>query len=130
MGQGFWVNIPSLATRIGELKALADSVDSAATSVECPGELGPDGIVEAALRTVAGQWRDGLGEMRDKLDTMADNVSAAMSNYDTVERMGADAMRALGEGKVAEYQLNIVRGAAAVQLARQDALADQIRQGG
>jgi hypothetical protein len=130
MGTGYTVDTASLATRIGELRAVADSVANAATAIECPGQLGPDGIVEAALRNVTGQWRDGLSEMSDKISTMADKVDGSVTGYEAVEQAGADAMHQLAEGKVAEGQLNIVRGAAAVQLAQQDALANQISRGG
>jgi hypothetical protein len=130
MGQGYTVDTASLATRIGELRALAESVSSAASVIDCSGQLGPDGIVEAALREVADQWRDGLDEMSDKIGTMADNVDNAITNYESVEQAGADAMHQLANGAVAEFQMNFVRGAAAVQIARQDALADQLSQGG
>jgi hypothetical protein len=130
MGQGYTVDTASLATRIGELRALAESVASAASMIECSGRLGPDGIIEAALDEVAGQWRDGLGKVSDKLDTMAGNVDDAVTGYDAVERAGADAMHRLAEGAVVEFQLNFVRGAAAGQFAQQDALADRIRGGG
>jgi methyl-accepting chemotaxis protein len=130
MGQGYTVDTASLATRIGELRALAETVAGAATAIECPGQLGPDGIVEAALREVADQWRDGLDEMSGKLGSMADNVDNAVTNYQAVEQAGAENMHRLAEGAVTAFQLNFVRGAAAVQLARQDALADQIRRGG
>ncbi len=127
MGTGYTVDTASLATRIGELRAVADSVANAATAIECPGQLGPDGLIEAALREVADQWRDGLGEMSDKIGTMADNVDNAVTNYESVDQAGADAMRQFANGVVAESQLNFARGAAAVQLAQQDALNDQIQ---
>jgi hypothetical protein len=89
MPSGYTVNTGSLAVRVGELRAVASAVASAAATLEVSGgDLGP-GDINAAIQEVAGQWRDGLAEMVDKIDTIAGNVDDAVSNYEQVETAGA-----------------------------------------
>lgn len=92
-GKGYTVNTDSLAIRIGELRALVDTVNAAADGLELYGaELGP-GDISAAVSEVADHWRDGLGKISDHIGTMADSVSNAVTNYDTIEQQGADAFK-------------------------------------
>jgi hypothetical protein len=92
-GKGYTVNTDSLATRVGELRALVDTVQSAADELELYGaELGP-GDISGAVADVADHWRDGLGKISDHIGTMADSVSNAVTNYDTLEQQGADAFK-------------------------------------
>ncbi|MDQ3404279.1 MAG: hypothetical protein M3548_12915 [Actinomycetota bacterium] len=122
MGTGYTVDTASLAIRVGELKALADEVEAAANALEVTGgDLGP-GDIAAAAREVADQWRDDLGSMRDKIDTIAGNVDGAVANYTAVEQGGADRMRMAVDHAVAEQQLDVLRVAAATQQARADTL--------
>ncbi|HEU5470106.1 MAG TPA: DUF6507 family protein [Actinophytocola sp.] len=117
MGQGFVADTAALATRVGELRAVAGEVSGACSALEVNGgDLGP-GDIGAAVAEVVGQWRDNLGKMTDKINTIAGNVSSAVTNYDLIEQQGAEQMRALAEGKVVESQLDVLRGAAAVLLA-------------
>jgi len=89
-GKGYTVDTDSLAIRIGELRALVDTVQSAADQLELYGaELGP-GDISSAVSDVADHWRDGLGNIADHIGTMADSVSNAVTNYDTLEQEGAD----------------------------------------
>ncbi|HEV2782104.1 MAG TPA: hypothetical protein VGX25_22155 [Actinophytocola sp.] len=119
MGQGYVADTDALAIRVGELRAVAGEVEGACSALEIAGcDLGP-GELNAAVAEVVGQWRDNLVAMTDKINTIAGNVSSACANYATLEQQGADAMRALAEGKVVESQLDVLRGAAAVVLARQ-----------
>jgi hypothetical protein len=119
MGQGYVANTDALAIRVGELQAVADEVDSAITMLDIAGgDLGP-GDISAAVQEVADQWRDGLGEMRDKIGTIAGNVSSSCDNYLALEQLGADRMRMTAENAVHEAQLNAIREAAAAELARQ-----------
>jgi hypothetical protein len=121
MGQGFVADTDALAIRVGELRAVAGEVEGACAALEVSGgDLGP-GDISAAVAEVVGQWRDNLGKMTDKINTIAGNVSSACANYATLEQMGADRMRALAEGKVVESQLDTLRGAAAVLLAQRQA---------
>lgn len=88
MPSGYTVNTGSLAIRVGELRAVAAAVAGAASALEVSGgDLGP-GDINAAIQEVAGQWRDGLAEMVDKIDTIAGNVDDAVSNYEQVEAAG------------------------------------------
>lgn len=97
---GYTVNTDSLATRIGELRSLVQSVESAASSLDVHGgDLGPAGI-GSAVAEVAGKWRDGLGEMKEKIDTMAENVSHAVTNYDELEAQGQEAFRLTIDGEL------------------------------
>lgn len=90
---GYTVNTESLAARIGELRSLVESVESAANSLDVHGgDLGP-GDIGSAVAEVADKWREGLGKMKEKIDTMADNVGEAVSNYDLLEEQGHDAFR-------------------------------------
>jgi hypothetical protein len=111
MGQGFVADTNALAIRVGELKAVATEVDSAILSLDISGgDLGP-GDIAGAIAEVADQWRDNLGEMRDKIDTIAGNVSSACENYETIERGGEERMRALAEGTVRDEFFNALREA-------------------
>lgn len=93
MADGLTVNTESLAIRVGELRAVADAVDSAASALDVSGgDLGP-GDLNAAVREVAEQWRDGLSEMRDKIDTIAGNVDDAVDGYEAVEAASAERFR-------------------------------------
>lgn len=125
MGSGYTVDTTSLAIRIGELRSLAAAVESTAgaLSTTC-GRLGP-GDLTAAVEEVAQRWRDGLGKMREKIDTMADNVDNAVANYTTIEQGGQARMDALADRTVAETQLNTLRGAAAALLTQRDDLLNQ-----
>jgi hypothetical protein len=119
MGQGYVADTDALAIRVGELRAVAGEVEGAIGALQVAGcNLGP-GEITAAVTEVVGQWRDNLGSMTDKINTIADNVSGACANYVNLEQLGAERMRALAEGKVVEAQLDVLRGAAAVVLARQ-----------
>jgi hypothetical protein len=90
---GYTVDTNGLATRIGELRALVDTVQSAADELELYGaELGP-GDISSAVSDVADHWRDGLGDIADHIGTMADSVSNAVTNYETLEQEGADTFK-------------------------------------
>jgi hypothetical protein len=89
-GKGYTVDTDSLAIRIGELRALVDTVNSAADELDSYGaELGPGDINEAVSDLVE-HWRDGLGQISDHIGTMADSVGNAVTNYDTLEQEGSD----------------------------------------
>lgn len=91
---GYTVDTNGLATRIGELRALVDTVQSAADELELYGaELGP-GDISSAVSDVADHWRDGLGNIADHIGTMADSVSNAVTNYEALEQQGADTFKA------------------------------------
>lgn len=93
MADGYTVNTESLAIRVGELRAVADAISSAATALEMSGgDLGP-GDITAAVQEVAQQWRDGLSEMCDKIDEIAGNVDDAVSGYEAVEAASAERFR-------------------------------------
>ena len=93
MPHGYTVNTTSLAIRVGELRAVADAVENAASALDISGgDLGP-GDINAAVREVARQWRDGLAEMRDKIDTIAGNVDDAVTGYEAIEAAGAERFR-------------------------------------
>ncbi|WP_075976721.1 hypothetical protein [Actinokineospora bangkokensis] len=102
MASGYTVNTTSLAIRVGELNAVADSVDQVISTLNAAGcDLGP-GEITAAVAEVVEQWRDHLGQFRDKVDRIADNVRGAVSNYESVEQGGHDRMMALADRTVAE----------------------------
>ncbi|WP_026426137.1 WXG100 family type VII secretion target [Actinokineospora inagensis] len=129
MSSGYTVNTTSLAIRVGELRALADEVDAAAGRLSgSSGDLGP-GEIGAAAREVADQWRAHLGDVRDKIGTIADNVRSAVTNYDQVEQGGADRMRLAVQHSVAEAQLDALRSGAAAQQAGVTRLLDETKGG-
>lgn len=99
---GFTVNLNSLAIRVGELKAVANQVDEIVTTLDLDGgDLGPAGITDA-VSEVANKWRDNLGKMRDKIDTIADNVDNAVTNYRAIEQGGEERMRKLAGDTVGD----------------------------
>jgi hypothetical protein len=118
MGQGFTVNADSLAIRVGELRELADAVESAALVFGTTGNLGP-GDLTSAVQEVSEQWYEGLGKMRDKINDMAGNLDNAVTNYRTLDQGGHDRMDALVDRELAAGELNTLRAAAAVQLTQQ-----------
>lgn len=119
MGEGYVADEAGLATRVGELTAVASEVESVIGVLGAAGcDLGP-GDISAAVAEVMDQWSSGLGEMRDKIGQAAENVRGALTNYQTLEDQGEARMRALANGLVAEDQMNVMRGAAAVTLAEQ-----------
>ncbi len=123
MGEGYVVDEAGLAARVGELNACADEVASVIGVLGAQGcDLGP-GDISAAVGEVMQQWSDNLGDMRDKIDKAAENTRNALSNYQLLEDLNEQRMRAFANDKVVEDQMNIVRGAAIVTLADQ-------RQGG
>lgn len=82
---GYDVNMAYLAQKIGQLKAVSDSVLSAATSLECPsGNLGP-GDINGAVRELASSWRDGIEEIGTRISEMSGHVSGSLANYQAVE---------------------------------------------
>jgi hypothetical protein len=100
MGLGFVADTGALAIRVGELRAVAGEVDGVCSALDISaGDLGP-GDISAAVHEVVGQWRDNLGKLTDKIDTIAGNVSDACDNYAALEQLGADRMRTLAEGTV------------------------------
>ncbi|WP_424188860.1 WXG100 family type VII secretion target [Actinokineospora sp. G85] len=104
---GYAVDTASLATRVGELNAVADSVDGVISTLNAAGcDLGP-GEISAAVAEVVERWQGNLGKMRDKIGEIADNVRGAVDNYESVEQAGRDAMTAHADSTVAEQ---IVRG--------------------
>jgi methyl-accepting chemotaxis protein len=119
MAQGFTVDTNSLATRIGELRALAASVRHAAALLgNTCGNLGP-GELTAAMAEVSQHWNDGLNEMQEKIDRMAGNVGTAIRNYQALEQDGQDTMKTLADQVLVNGELGTLRAAAAVQIARQ-----------
>jgi len=119
MGEGYVADEAGIAARIGELNACASEVESVigvlGNSV-C--DLGP-GDLSAAVLDVMDEWRDNLGDMRDKIGKAADNTRNALSNYQLLEDLNEQRMRAFANDTVNENQLNIIRGAAVVSLAEQ-----------
>jgi hypothetical protein len=82
---GYTVDQSGLADRVGELRAVADAVGAAAAELGgSGGDLGP-GNLPGAVASLRGQWQDGLGHMRDRIDTMAGAINAANANYAHVE---------------------------------------------
>lgn len=117
MGQGFVADTGALAIRVGELQAVAGEVETAAGVLEVSaGNLGP-GDITAAVQEVVAQWRDGLEQLRGKIETIAENVRGAAANYDLLEQFGEDRMRQLTEGQIVESQLRPLRGAVTAHLA-------------
>jgi hypothetical protein len=109
MGQGYVADTNALAIRVGELRAVASEVESAALGLDISsGDLGP-GEISAAVNEVVEQWRSGLEEMRGKIDTIADNVRGSVSNYEAVEQASEDRMRALADGNVAQGLIEELR---------------------
>jgi len=85
MGSGYVVDTAGLAIRVGELRAVASTVRAAVSALDVSGgDLGP-GDISAAVAGVADQWREGLGTMSDKIDTIAGNVDGAVRDYQAVE---------------------------------------------
>ncbi|HEX5116269.1 MAG TPA: hypothetical protein VFW65_13825 [Pseudonocardiaceae bacterium] len=88
---GYTVDPAGLAERIGELRAVAEAVDAAAAALGVPGgDLGP-GNLPGAVASLRGQWQDGLGHMRDRIDTMASAINHANANYAHVEDVAEQA---------------------------------------
>lgn len=108
---GYAVNTDSLAIRVGELNAVAAQVGEIVGALDLSGgDLGP-GDIAGAVAEVAGTWRSNLGDMQDKIDTIAGNVSQAVDNYELVEQGGAERMRALAEGTVRDQVFEALKGA-------------------
>jgi hypothetical protein len=126
MGQGYVANTDALAIRVGELRAVAGEVEAVCLGLDVSaGDLGPGGIA-GAVQEVVGEWRDRLGDLTDKIDTIAGNVSAACANYADLERRGADAMRSLAESTVTDQVFQGLQQASPVyQQQRQQALMAQ-----
>lgn len=109
---GYTVNTDSLAIRVGELNAVAAQVGEIVGTLDLTGgDLGPGGIADAVAE-VADEWRDNLGGMRDKIETIAGNVRGAVANYELMEHDGAERMRALAEGTVRDQVFDALRDAA------------------
>jgi hypothetical protein len=109
---GYTVNTDSLAIRVGELNSVADQVGEIIGTLDLTGgDLGPAAIGDAVAE-VAGEWRDNLGDMRDKIETIAGNVRGAVANYTLLEEAGAERMRALAEGTVRDEVFQALRDAA------------------
>ncbi|HEX3591430.1 MAG TPA: hypothetical protein VHV74_17560 [Pseudonocardiaceae bacterium] len=82
---GYTVDPAGLADRVGELRAVAGAVGAAAAALDVSGgDLGP-GNLPGAVASLRGQWQDGLGHMRDRIDTMAGAINHANTNYAHVE---------------------------------------------
>lgn len=91
---GYDVNLVYMAQKIGQLRAVSDSVLAAATALECPpGDLGP-GDISGAVQELAAAWRDGIEEIGTRLSEMTGHVSQAMDNYEAAEQSGYDAFMA------------------------------------
>ncbi len=119
MGEGYVVDEAGLAARVGELNAVADEVAGVIGVLGAQGcDLGP-GDISAAVGEVMQQWSDGLDAMRDKIDKTAENVRDALSNYQILEDRSETRMRDLANREIVEEQLDVLRGAAVVTLARQ-----------
>jgi hypothetical protein len=112
MCQGFTVNNESLAIRVGELRAVANQVDEIISALDlAAGDLGP-GDIAGAVTEVADQWRDNLGAIRDKIDTIAENVADNVHNYTLIEQGGEERMRRLAEGLIRDEVFESLRDAA------------------
>ena len=97
---GYCLAPAALATRVGELTAVADQVGAIVGALDLTGgDLGP-GDLSAAVAEVADEWRGNLDGLRDKIGTIADNVRGAVTNYATAEQDGEDQMLALARGAV------------------------------
>jgi hypothetical protein len=119
MGEGYVADEAGIAARIGELNACASEVDTVVGVLgDTVCDLGP-GDLSAAVYEVMGQWKDNLGEMRDKIDKAAENTRSALSNYQLLEDVNEQRMRAFANDTVVEDQMNIVRGAAIVTMTEQ-----------
>lgn len=82
---GYTVDPSGLADRVGELRAVAEAVGAAAAALDLSGgDLGP-GDLPGAVASLRGQWQDGLGHMRDRIDAMAGAINGANTNYTHVE---------------------------------------------
>lgn len=85
MSEGWAADLPALARRVGELRAVAGAVEGVVATLEVEaGDLGP-GDISGAVSEVVGKWRDGLDEMQSRIDTIADKVGDAVSLYDLIE---------------------------------------------
>jgi hypothetical protein len=60
--------------------------------------------------------------MREKIDTMADNVSAAVDNYELIEQGGAERMTALGDSILVDQTLKPLRDTTIALSTQRDAL--------
>lgn len=108
---GYTVNTDSLAIRVGELNAVAAQVGEIVGALDLSGgDLGP-GDIAGAVAEVSGTWRSNLGDMQDKIDKIAGNVSQAVDNYELVEQGGEERMRALAEGTVRDQVFEALKGA-------------------
>jgi hypothetical protein len=115
MSQGLTVNNESLAIRVGELRAVAGQVGEIITALDLTGgDLGP-GDIAGAVAEVADQWRSNLGDMRDKIDEIAENVADNVYNYDLIEQSGEERMRRLAEGLIGDEIVAAMRNAAPVR---------------
>jgi len=107
----YCVDPTSLATRVGELNAVADQVGAIVGTLDVTGgDLGP-GDIAAAVAEVADEWRGNLDGMRDKINTIADNVRGAVANYAVAEQDGEASMLALGRGAVRDAVFESLKGA-------------------
>jgi hypothetical protein len=85
----------ALARRVGELRAVAAAVENVVSALEVEaGDLGP-GDISSAVSEVVGNWRDGLGEMQSKIDTIAGNVSEAVDGYEAMEATAQESFQGL-----------------------------------
>jgi hypothetical protein len=108
---GYTVNTDSLAIRVGELNAVAAQVGEIVGTLDLSGgDLGP-GDIAGAVAEVAETWRSNLGDLQDKIDTIAGNVSQAVDNYELVEQGGEERMRALAEGTVRDQVFEALKAA-------------------
>lgn len=88
---GYDVNLVVMAQKIGQLRAVSDSVLAAASALDAPGgDIGP-GDLPGAVQELADAWRDGIEEIGTRISEMAGHVSDAMDNYEAVEQSGYDA---------------------------------------
>jgi hypothetical protein len=88
---GYTVDPAGLADRVGELRAVAAAVGAAATALDISGgDLGP-GNLPGAVASLRSQWQDGLGHIRDRIDTMASAINGADANYRNVENAAEQA---------------------------------------
>jgi len=90
MSDGYTANMTFLASKIGELNAVAESVNSAVSMLECPGDLGP-GDLNSAVQDLAAHWREGLQKTSEKIGDMAEGVQGSLSNYEAVEATAREA---------------------------------------
>jgi hypothetical protein len=82
---GYTVDPSGLASRVGELRAVADSVDTAVSMLTLSsGDLGP-GNLPGAVEALRGQWLNGLRTMRERISAMATAINDADANYTHVE---------------------------------------------